>query len=969
MSQPYSQAAGPSWFEGTGSADVTAAVDEALDQLMAELPELAEQAMSDPEIEVVLSRLKLDEADVRARLVADAPGRSGITSPEIGRVQQAMRAIAVAGGSREVRRASETEPPAVVGAYLAILVAWTVMVAAIVAVVGVWSGWVPLPGPAWVWSILIWLLSAALVATACAVVVERCLGVIRLGFVDARGALAGQVVLIEAYAAGLVLLWPESVNALGQFWAVFVWALAAFLVFVVNLVVGALYYFEDYDYGLLGYVLIGSAGSLAVLTAVALGWPSLGFWIASDTPYPAVAYLVLGGMLIGTLSGLGRLTARQNHARAAAVAELTAHTSVIRWSAPRVATGWARTTPTGSELLNRTPLAERQRLEHELKEAEQAWRTATVQRAMLPALRNFLNQLVAPGHSVQLRVHDAPGLKQMRSTEYIVETRVFDRFRRAVEGIRGGAIGIAGPRGAGKTTLLEAVATGRLLPVGEIPPLVVMEAVPVKYEAREFLLHLYAQVCTALLSPEDLQERRPRSRWKLPFHVWLRPAVFLTVLGVVAFVGHRVLHDDVGLEKQITDAWWPMIAVIGITGLLVSVARATPSLRGGPLDRPGVADSFDDLVRSADRRLREVRFQQRFTTGWSGKITTTVGAELSGSRTTDLTANVRSYPEIVFDFRALLMEVLDVYEAADPGGVRHVVVIIDELDKISSAAEAERFINEIKSIFTLDRNGYLYLVSVSEEALASFEQEGLAARDAFNSAFDDIQRIEYLTLLDTTELLRSRVIGLADPFVCLCHCLSGGLPREIVRVARDVVEGGSATESTLSGIAARLIGQDVRDRLNGLDAAVRNLEGCEPWTSDFLVAVRSSLGRPVTAAGLLAVAERPPLSAASWDGTPPTEVAGLFRIQLATLTYLYFAATILEVFHDGLTLAETTRGREDGGGDGTFDRLASVRAQIASRPRRAWLTVSSFRGAWNLRVLDPPPVGPPVAAPPVPVRS
>jgi hypothetical protein len=74
---------------------------------------------------------------------------------------------------------------------------------------------------------------------------------------------------------------------------------------------------------------------------------------------------------------------------------------------------------------------------------------------------------------------------------------------------------------------------------------------------------------------------------------------------------------------------------------------------------------------------------------------------------------------------------------------RHYLVIgIDELDKMESDQTARQFLNDIKGVFGV-RNCF-YLVSMSEDAMSSFERRGLPFRDVFDSSFDAIQRVAYL---------------------------------------------------------------------------------------------------------------------------------------------------------------------------------------------------------------------------------
>src|SRR5215217_3891601 len=152
MTVPYSQAPSSSYLQGVGSAEVTEAVHKALADLTTQIAELTEQALSDAEIQAVLTRLKLDRDLLWKRLLTTDPGMSGTTSPEVARIEQALRAVTVAGGSREVNSSGKPAMPRVAPAYLAILVAWTVMASATVTVLQLWMGSLTLPGSALPWS-------------------------------------------------------------------------------------------------------------------------------------------------------------------------------------------------------------------------------------------------------------------------------------------------------------------------------------------------------------------------------------------------------------------------------------------------------------------------------------------------------------------------------------------------------------------------------------------------------------------------------------------------------------------------------------------------------------------------------------------------------------------------------------------------------------------------------------------------
>jgi len=105
---------------------------------------------------------------------------------------------------------------------------------------------------------------------------------------------------------------------------------------------------------------------------------------------------------------------------------------------------------------------------------------------------------------------------------------------------------------------------------------------------------------------------------------------------------------------------------------------------------------------------------------------------------------------------------------------------------MESDEKAHLFLNEIKAIFGVP--GVFFLVSVSENAISSFERRGLPFRDVFDSSFDTIVYVGHLNLDGSKRILKRRTTGLPEPFIAFCHCLSGGLPRDLIRACRDMVE-------------------------------------------------------------------------------------------------------------------------------------------------------------------------------------
>ncbi|MGV9362853.1 hypothetical protein [Amycolatopsis sp. NPDC003731] len=163
-----------------------------------------------------------------------------------------------------------------------------------------------------------------------------------------------------------------------------------------------------------------------------------------------------------------------------------------------------------------------------------------------------------------------------------------------------------------------------------------------------------------------------------------------------------------------------------------------------------------------------------------------VSGELSKSYQTTTTRRDLTMPDLVARLRKLI-------KLATSYG--RVLVAIDELDKIQSVDETRRFINDIKAIFGLGRS--YFIVAVSQDAMVSFERRGLALRTEIDSAFDEIVYASYLGLEEIRKLLEARVFGLTEPYVQLCYCLSGGLPRDAIRAMRSIVNAGLSAPSRI----------------------------------------------------------------------------------------------------------------------------------------------------------------------------
>ncbi|WP_433291081.1 hypothetical protein ACQP2F_24570 [Actinoplanes sp. CA-030573] len=549
--------------------------------------------------------------------------------------------------------------------------------------------------------------------------------------------------------------------------------------------------------------------------------------------------------------------------------------------------------------------------------AEKAWHEALRERGLKPLLRDEVNARLPRYRSV-LDVLRVEGLAEIRNPLHVVESTAPGQVERQMSLMPGGSIGVSGSRGVGKTTLLEHFCDPAFAPRDEEHDTTVrvLLPAPVRYEAREFVLHLFARVCYAVLGPAERLGLRDELDGTRSERRSVRLMAMLLVAGIagLALGAYLVIASvagvkvDPGLSAGVLLLLGSVFAVVMGSELLRSRAPGNPRTPGDP------------LAAQARALLVGLAYQQSVAEGWNRAVKLPAGIELGASSTTTMTERPMNYPEIVARFREFLGQV---------AAGRRVHIGIDELDKFDSTDDARAFLNDIKGILAV--RGCFFLIAVSQDAMSAFERRGLPLRDAFDSTFDTVIDVRPLLFADSRRLLRRRVIGLPEQFMALVHVMCGGLPRDLIRVARDLV-GLSRAEGDhrLDAIADQLTALEVR--------------------------------RKLAAARLVAQRDGPPAAA---EALAPDETPGDFRAAAHTLlaaasdgvaaeaaAYLYFCATVREYFArlaqagrvDGAAMAKAAR---------DADRLAECRHSFASGQRYAWSLISRFREASYLEPWSP----------------
>lgn len=446
-----------------------------------------------------------------------------------------------------------------------------------------------------------------------------------------------------------------------------------------------------------------------------------------------------------------------------------------------------------------------------------------------PYLRKIVSERVnTPERERRLYVTSAPGLGGLSDRDQVVSTRAAERLTRVVAGMTAGSVAVCGRRGVGKTTLLRSLCDAGLARAEE-PELRVLVSAPVDYDVREFVLHLFARLCTAVAGDPP---RREPAAMAIPDGLGLAHRVgrylrrILTGLAAIAcaaagadlliglpspdavprWAGHfwAFMHDLRALADP--RAWSAARIPVGIVLLLLAVVLAYRTMHRR--SRRPVVRIEDDLPGEARRQLDRIRFLQTFTTGYSGGVKIPAGVQVGATIGRQLAEQQLTLPALVDAYRAFAEQTAAWWRArhADRG---RLVIGIDEVDRIRDADSAERFLNDLKAVFGSPH--CVYLVSVSEEALARFQLRIPSGRTVFDSAFDEIVGVTQLHYTEVRELLMRRVAGISDPYIALCHALSGGLPRDVLRTARALIAGVTATgeAADLANQATRLISEEV----------------------------------------------------------------------------------------------------------------------------------------------------------------
>ena len=341
-------------------------------------------------------------------------------------------------------------------------------------------------------------------------------------------------------------------------------------------------------------------------------------------------------------------------------------------------------------------------------------------------------------------------------------------------------------------------------------------------------------------------------------------------------------------------------------------------------------ESKQRLARIGYDHIQNIRFQHSYSAGWKGSLSLPyVTAEHTTAKT--LSQNQRTLPDIVTDFRRFVEMARN-----DLGLDQPIMIAIDEMDKMKTPQDAEVFLNDIKAIFSIPH--CIYLVSISENAMSSFERRGLPLRDTFDSSFHEVVRVKYLNVEESIRLLDRRVIGLPRPFQGLCHCLSGGLARDLVRTARKLPFEDQG--QSLAKVKERLIHEEINGKLDAVQIVISNLT-VEPQLRNFVSLLRILRTKKLN--------DAQKITSKLWEVGLPNLLtdnndAAEVQDQVSTISdlgrelasYVYYLDSVDKLF-------DKKPNKSMFAIDGPVDQLARARQELEVNPWIAWERISEFR--------------------------
>ena len=361
--------------------------------------------------------------------------------------------------------------------------------------------------------------------------------------------------------------------------------------------------------------------------------------------------------------------------------------------------------------------------------------------------------------------------------EFFVEHPSWCSLEQILRAKRGGSYGLAGPRGAGKTWMMEKA----LREAEEENGVGVWFPSPSEYEPTAFLAALSDVVATRYEAYYDRLTGRLSRAALLRYFLFVgggATLVYLAVILLITGVSEHLWRGDVPPWLNPLSVVLVLLAVLG--GFLI-----VNGFIGFVRDRQGRGR----VRREAQDLRRQVRYTVSTTEntelglkgGYSG-----IGASLKRAHERQMVERPATLSSLIHNFRDFVEAMADAVDGS-------VVIAIDELDKMSDASRVAQLFRDIKGIFEIP--GAYFLVSLSDEAARALGLGAVRSRNEFNSSFYTVISLPPLSPAECLGLLSLRDPGFDEVCGLAIGVLTGGVSREVTRVAELVRSQAGPTDS------------------------------------------------------------------------------------------------------------------------------------------------------------------------------
>lgn len=610
------------------------------------------------------------------------------------------------------------------------------------------------------------------------------------------------------------------------------------------------------------------------------------------------------------------------------------------------------------------------RMFHGVREEQsmRGWIDGTTEEIVIPQIILSINMALGKDHDRLLVEEDSEGLRRLHDRAFTVSTKSEQRISGTLARYDGGSIALSGPRGVGKSTLLRMFCAP---PDGnDRSEFAVYVSAPAEYVPRDFLIDLFQRLSEDYLSYQGYTYDDPlRKRFVARRRVTrvvrdVSSAALRSVLalGLLTLLIWSVVEDVrptvVRFDQAHVHGWYH--SVIAFAGDWWAAHRGLTQILGIILAWiiwPGTRrlrwHREPSLVVKSRENLFRLQAERTITWGANAGLPGLLGGSLSLNRGASIKHVPWALPELVGQMRKFITQVAQDEKRSG----RRVLVGIDEIDRIGSTEHAERFISEIKAIFGIEN--CFFLVSVAEDVGSTFARRVVSERSVFENAFDDVVIVDPLTLEESKNLLLRRVPGFTDAFVHLAHALSGGVPRELIRITRRLVEINEELRVTsdyprLEDLTRALVKEGLTEVVTATRNMISQLAPEAPWGVTFdqlrslLAAMRIESSVTISESRELMrwLARLDADRAAPESEADPLKVARRALIELSAFTY--FSLTIIDAFAETTFSVKKAKTRSSPTDAGSYEQLAGARRELTISPESSRETVRRFRKAWSL---------------------